>query len=285
MAVRPGLRSLRCCWSSAWSRRRRSGRRCCPGERPLITRRSARSRRGSIGWKRRRRRRRSNSSGNKRSCGNSCSRAQQAAAETKTVAGAPQPARSRRWKRGPLAGRCRRYRRVAAAAGEVVAERVRSGGARRRRSRRARRSGARARRRMPRMVMGLLQLRNAVQAGRPFAAEYEAFSALARSRPEIAEAATPLAEPAKTGVAEPGGAGEAAARAGRQYRRGERAGGVRPTPPRRAGAMRRWRGCAGWSRSAASMGRARKEPTPRSTPPSWRWPAATWRRRWRRSRS
>lgn len=53
------------------------------------------------------------------------------------------------------------------------------------------------------LVMGLLQIRNAVQAGRPFAAEYEAFSALARSRPEFAEAAVPLAEPAKTGVAAP----------------------------------------------------------------------------------
>jgi hypothetical protein len=51
--------------------------------------------------------------------------------------------------------------------------------------------------------MGLLQIRDAVQAGRPFAAEYEAFAALARSRPEIAEAAAPLAEPAKTGVASP----------------------------------------------------------------------------------
>jgi hypothetical protein len=53
------------------------------------------------------------------------------------------------------------------------------------------------------LVLGLLQIRGAVQQGRPFAAEYEAFSALARGRPEIAEAAAPLAEPAKTGVVAP----------------------------------------------------------------------------------
>ena len=53
------------------------------------------------------------------------------------------------------------------------------------------------------MVMGLLQIRDAVQAGKPFAAEYEAFAAMARRRPEIAEAAAPLAEPATTGVASP----------------------------------------------------------------------------------
>lgn len=53
------------------------------------------------------------------------------------------------------------------------------------------------------LVMGLLQIRAAVQAGRPFAAEYEAFAALAQRHPEIVEAAAPLAEPAKTGVAGP----------------------------------------------------------------------------------
>jgi hypothetical protein len=51
------------------------------------------------------------------------------------------------------------------------------------------------------LVMALLQIRSALQAGRPFAAEYEAFAALARGRSEIAEAAAPLADPAKTGVA------------------------------------------------------------------------------------
>lgn len=52
------------------------------------------------------------------------------------------------------------------------------------------------------MVLALLQVRNAVQAGRPFAGEYEALAALARgARPEIATAAAALAEPAKTGVA------------------------------------------------------------------------------------
>ena len=53
------------------------------------------------------------------------------------------------------------------------------------------------------MVMGLLQIRSAVQAGRPFAAEYQAFATLAGRHPEIAEAAAALAEPAQTGVASP----------------------------------------------------------------------------------
>jgi hypothetical protein len=53
------------------------------------------------------------------------------------------------------------------------------------------------------MVMGLLQIRSAVQAGRPFTAEYEAFATLARRHPEIAEAAASLAEAAQTGVASP----------------------------------------------------------------------------------
>jgi hypothetical protein len=51
------------------------------------------------------------------------------------------------------------------------------------------------------LVLALLQIRGALEAGRPFAAEYEALAALARGRPEIAAAAAPLAEPAKTGVA------------------------------------------------------------------------------------
>jgi hypothetical protein len=51
------------------------------------------------------------------------------------------------------------------------------------------------------LVLALLQIRGALEAGRPFAAEYEALAALARVRPEIAAAAAPLAEPAKTGVA------------------------------------------------------------------------------------
>jgi hypothetical protein len=51
------------------------------------------------------------------------------------------------------------------------------------------------------LVLALLQIRGAVAAGRPFAAEYEALVGLARVRPEIAAAAVPLAEPAKTGVA------------------------------------------------------------------------------------
>lgn len=52
------------------------------------------------------------------------------------------------------------------------------------------------------LALALLQVRNAVEAGRPFAAEYEALAALARgARPDIAATAAPLAEPAKTGVA------------------------------------------------------------------------------------
>jgi hypothetical protein len=53
------------------------------------------------------------------------------------------------------------------------------------------------------LVLAVLQIRGAVQTGRPFAAEYDAFAALARSDPEIGEAAAPLAEPAKNGVASP----------------------------------------------------------------------------------
>jgi hypothetical protein len=51
------------------------------------------------------------------------------------------------------------------------------------------------------LVLVLLQIHDAIAAGRPFAAEYEALTALARARPEIAAAAAPLAEPAKAGVA------------------------------------------------------------------------------------
>jgi hypothetical protein len=52
------------------------------------------------------------------------------------------------------------------------------------------------------VLLALLQVRNAVAAGRPFAAEYEALAALARGAgPDIANAAAPLADPAQTGVA------------------------------------------------------------------------------------
>ena len=51
------------------------------------------------------------------------------------------------------------------------------------------------------LVLALLQIRGALEVGRPFAAEYEALAALARNRPEVAAAAAPLAEPAKTGLA------------------------------------------------------------------------------------
>ena len=46
------------------------------------------------------------------------------------------------------------------------------------------------------LVLVLLQIRDAVAAGRPFEAEYQAFVALAGARPEIAAAAAPLTEPA-----------------------------------------------------------------------------------------
>ena len=51
------------------------------------------------------------------------------------------------------------------------------------------------------ILLALLQIQDAVQTARPFPAEYDALVGLARDRPEIAEAAAPLAEPAKTGVA------------------------------------------------------------------------------------
>jgi hypothetical protein len=51
------------------------------------------------------------------------------------------------------------------------------------------------------LLLTLLRIREAVEVARPFAAEYDAFVALAQARPEIAAAAAPLAEPAKSGVA------------------------------------------------------------------------------------
>jgi hypothetical protein len=51
------------------------------------------------------------------------------------------------------------------------------------------------------LALAVLQIRRAVAAGGPFAAEYDALMAAARDRPEIAHLAAPLAEPAKTGVA------------------------------------------------------------------------------------
>ncbi len=51
------------------------------------------------------------------------------------------------------------------------------------------------------LALTLLQIRTAIEAGRPFAAEYDAFATLARARPELAAAAASLAEPARTGVA------------------------------------------------------------------------------------
>ena len=51
------------------------------------------------------------------------------------------------------------------------------------------------------LLLAVLRIREAIEVGRPFAAEYDTVAALARSRPDIAAAAAPLAEPAKSGVA------------------------------------------------------------------------------------
>lgn len=51
------------------------------------------------------------------------------------------------------------------------------------------------------LALVLLQIREAVDIGRPFDAEYQALIVLARAHPDIAAAAAPLAEPAKSGVA------------------------------------------------------------------------------------
>ncbi len=50
------------------------------------------------------------------------------------------------------------------------------------------------------LVLALLQIRDAIEAGRPFAAAYETLVVLAQARPEIAAAAAPLAEPATAGL-------------------------------------------------------------------------------------
>ena len=51
------------------------------------------------------------------------------------------------------------------------------------------------------LVLVLLQMRDAVDAGRPFTAEYDAFAALAHDRPKVAGAAAPLAAAAQQGIA------------------------------------------------------------------------------------
>ena len=51
------------------------------------------------------------------------------------------------------------------------------------------------------LLLAVLQIREAIETARPFAAEYDALAALAKARPDIATAAAPLAEPAKSGVA------------------------------------------------------------------------------------
>jgi hypothetical protein len=52
------------------------------------------------------------------------------------------------------------------------------------------------------LTLTLLHIRNAVEAGRPFPAEFDALSSLAQTRPEIAAAAAPLAAAAPTGIAD-----------------------------------------------------------------------------------
>ena len=49
------------------------------------------------------------------------------------------------------------------------------------------------------LTLALLQIRNAAETGRPFPAEYDALSSLAKARPEIAAAAAPLAERRRPG--------------------------------------------------------------------------------------
>jgi hypothetical protein len=51
------------------------------------------------------------------------------------------------------------------------------------------------------LLVALLQIREAIEAGRPFGAEYDTLATLARNLPDLAKAATPLADTAKTGVA------------------------------------------------------------------------------------
>jgi hypothetical protein len=51
------------------------------------------------------------------------------------------------------------------------------------------------------LALSLLQIHNAVEAGRPFTAEYNVLAALAKGQPELMSAAAPLAEASQTGVA------------------------------------------------------------------------------------
>jgi hypothetical protein len=51
------------------------------------------------------------------------------------------------------------------------------------------------------LALALLQIRGAIEVGRPFEAEYQALVVLARDHPDIAAAAAPLADAAQSGVA------------------------------------------------------------------------------------
>ena len=52
------------------------------------------------------------------------------------------------------------------------------------------------------LMLALMQVRNAVEAGTAFPGQYEALTSLAKGRPEISAAAAPLAEAARTGTAD-----------------------------------------------------------------------------------
>jgi hypothetical protein len=51
------------------------------------------------------------------------------------------------------------------------------------------------------LLVSLIELREAVAAGRPFVAEYQGFAALARGRPDLEAAVAPLAQSAASGIA------------------------------------------------------------------------------------
>ena len=112
------------------------------------------------------------------------------------------------------------------------------------------------------LLLTLLQIRAAVEVARPFAAEYDAFTALAQSRPEIAAAAAPLAEPAKTGVA------SRIVLLTRLYAMAGAIATAAAPPADPDWGDKCWRICAAWSRSAASTAPGRASRRPRSAPPS-----------------
>ena len=98
------------------------------------------------------------------------------------------------------------------------------------------------------LTLALLQIRNAVETGRPFPAEYDALSSLAKTRPEIAAAAAPLAAAAPTGTA------THAELAQELHALGQKVDDAAPADTAAvtaAGPARRSTACAAWSGSAA----------------------------------